>query len=346
MKLLTVRVLVMSTLVICGGGEAVFSQPFVPFKISNQSMWASDPRTDSRFVVWRSDDLTNGVNVRGRDLLLGRDIEVATGPREQSSPAISNGIVVWEEWQTDVSGAGRIRGRDLNTGGEEFAVSGAQGAQYWPKISGDVVAWTDERDVEQRIYARRLNQPPGSEFAVSTARGIFPDVSGDLVIWNAVASHGGDIYGRRLSGGGVFPISTDPVHKINVQVSGNWVVWQDTTGGSWIWAKNLASGSQFRVSGQSVHAEAPAIDGDLVVWRQSRQDPFTTDIWGRYLSGGDPFQITDTPLLWEGSPDVSGNLVVFQRETEIWGTVVPEPAMVGVFLMSSALMLMRRRRAL
>jgi hypothetical protein len=88
----------------------------------------------------------------------------------------------------------------------------------------------------------------------------------------------------------------------------------------------------------------PAIDGDLVVWSAGG------NIFGRRLSGGPEFAITNSPLVDDTYPDVSNNLVVWQqsntaRQYDIYGAFVPEPTGAGLLGLCGALTLRRRRRA-
>jgi beta propeller repeat protein len=326
------------------------AQPFTAFNISNDAANSINARTDGRYVVWSS--LENGdVDVLGRDLLLGQPLTVANTSALEGAPAISNGTVVWEEFTPGTSSS-LIRGRSLPAGAP-FVVTNNPLASA-PSISGNLVVW-QQADGPLAIWGRRLNQPIGSDFQISGAAAFdqqFPDVDGDTVVWESFMEPGGDvgnIYGRRLSVGGAFPITTNPENQHFARISGENVVWMDSRdGGSRIYGKNLVTGVEFPISSADFSAESPAIDGDLVVWKQNNADFSETDIYGRFLSGGDAFPITNTAGIFEDRPDVIGNLVVWQQsptgaDNEIWGTYVPEPGSAAMAMMIGIVMLARRR---
>jgi len=322
------------------GGAGAIAQPFVPFQISNDPENSIFAQTDGRFVVWQSVSYPSGGSmVLGYDLATAQPVTIAPGG---GGPAISNGILVKEYIG--------IQGQNLLTG-QEFDVNNS-GSR--PRISGNLVVWDSFGATNEEVYGRRLDQAGGGAFPISGGKPFDQfgaDVDGNMVVWTSLGEPGdqGNIYGRDLSGGAVFPITTHDGQQVNPRISGRYVVWQDLSGPfSRIYAKDLVTGTEFPVSPADHSAEMPAIDGDLVVWRQYNPIGDQSDIWGRSLSGGDAFQITDTPI-WESNPDVHGNLVVWEQgitgtDSDIWGTVVPEPAGVAVMLLGLALLSRRRGR--
>jgi beta propeller repeat protein len=336
------------------GGAAAIAQPFTPFQISNDPQDSRFARTDGRYVVWGSIDRANHgeLDVLGYDLLAHSGFVVAGGANSQASPDVSNGTAVWEDF-VQGSGPYTIRARNLG-GGASFSVTNTSPSGA-PAISGNTVVWQQNgSNGHSSIHGRRLTDPPGTSFPISDPQSFDQssgDVDGDLVVWHSFGepTDSGNIYGRRLSGGGVFPITTDSGQQLNPRVSGHYVVWQDMSALSRIYAKDLTSGVEFPVSSAGLEAEMPAIDGDLVVWRQWVLGGAQSDIWGRLLSGGAPFQITNTATISESQPDVRGNLVVWEQgitgsDNDIWGTTVPEPAAALTMLIGLAMLARRAGR--
>jgi len=326
---------------------------FAAFPISVTPGHDRFPKVDGRYVVWTDVAFLGGPagstnDVYAYDLQQSQRITVADGPSQQDEPAISGSITVWT---VSNPGTPDIFGRDLATSSPPFTVTAAPNPQSGQEISGKLVVWHEPG----RIRARNLTQPLGSDFTVSAPASydqIFPDVAGNIVVWMSFIEPGdqGNIYARDVSagGGGVFPVTTSAGYQNLPKISGRAVVWNDARSGTpRVWGKNLDVGGEFPISSGVSPQYEVSIDGDLVVWRDDRAG--VSDIWGRYLSGGPEFQITDTPLIWEDYPDVSGNVVVWEQspdgnDTDIYGAVVPEPTSLFLTSAAAAAALARRRR--
>jgi beta propeller repeat protein len=336
--------------------RALASTPYTAFPISVATGPQYFAKTDGRYVVWTDVAYSGGPpgstnDASGYDLSTGQHFTLANGPRYQDEVSISGGVALWSDWTPGSTTSGNIYGRDLANGGGTFTVTVAAGDQSAHAISGGLVVWHDNRNGHEQIWGRHLDQPLGSDFAISTTNVTydqeFPDVSGSIAVWNSFQEPGdqGNIYGRDVDSGSLFPICKNPAFQYEPAISGSNVVWSDTRdGAAHVYGKDLGTGIEFRVSSGVSSQYEPAIDGDLVVWRDDRSG--TSDIWGRYLSGGPEFQITDTPTIWEDYPDVSGNVVVWQQgssDTDIYGTRLPEPSTFAR-AMIAGLALLRRRR--
>jgi beta propeller repeat protein len=319
-------------------GAAAMAQPFAAFQISNDPESSITPQTDGRFVVWQSVPYPlGGGSVLGYDLLTAQLLAIPPGG---FAPALSDGILVKEYIG--------LQGQNLLTG-EEFSVSDS-GSR--PRISSNLVVWDAMGSSNEEVLGRRLDQPGATAFPISAGKPFDQygaDVDGNIVVWAAAdPANPGSMYGRDLSGGEIFPITSSGF--ATPRISGRYVVWQDLREGlSRIYAKDLVSGSEFPVSPVGKSGEMPAIDGDLVVWRQYNPIGDQSDIWGRFLSEGDAFQITDTAVIWESQPEVHGNLVVWEQgitgtDMDVWGAVVPEPTAAALMLMGMALLSRRRGR--
>jgi hypothetical protein len=334
---------------------AAAATPFTPFSISHDGQDSRFAHTDGRFVVWTSIDHARNaeLDVLGYDLVAGQSLVVSAGGNSQAGPDVSNGVAVWEDF---IQGTGpfTIRGRNLG-GGASFLVTNNPNSSA-PAISGNRVVWHQPGSNGQySIYGRRLDDPPGVAFAISDPEPYeqsFPDTDGHTVVWG-LWDGVGNVKARDPNGGDVFTINSNSGLYPFPRVSGNNAVWMDRSGlYPRIFAKNLLTGVVAPLSSPEGYAEQPAIDGDLVVWRQNDAPALggiRSDIYGRYLSGGEAFKITDTPDIDEGWPDVSGNLVIWEQpmlvsSNDIWGTYVPEPASIIIWMAVAGSMLARRTR--
>jgi beta propeller repeat protein len=340
-RTLTITALVSASLCL----PAPAQPPFQAFLVSSTMSPERFPKTDGRFVVWTDVAYLGGPpgstnDVYAYDLQLGQRIPVATSSAQEDGPAVSDGVVVFN---VSNPGSPNIFGKNLALGGASFTVTSAPGSQSAAEISGNLVVWHDNRNGSpEQIWGRKLDQPVGSDFAISstnaTYQQIFPDVSGNVAVWMTQNENGdqGNIYGRDVNSGGVFPITTNSAYQYFPQISGRTVVWNDTRDGTvHVYGRNLDSGGDVLISSGVSAQYLVAFDGDLVVWRDDRAG--NSDLWGRYLSSGGEFQITNTPNIYEDYPQVSGNVVVWEQstgdgfDTGIWATYIPEPAL-GCFL--------------
>jgi beta propeller repeat protein len=334
--------------------------PLVKFPISTAPGQKYFPKVDGDYVVWTDvafagspPGSTTSNDAYAYHIPTAQQITLQSGPGYQDEPAISNGVAVWSNWSVGVPGSVDIVGRNLAGGGSNFDVTTLPGSQLAFEISGDLVVWQDDRTSPQQIRGRRLGQPAGSDFPISdpaTYEQIYPDVSGDVVVWMSFQEPGdqGNIYRRDLTTGGVVPVTTAAGYQFYPKVSGRTVVWNDTRdGGLRVYGRNLDSGGDFPISSGVGQQYEVSIDGDLVVWRDDRTG--VGDIWGRYLSGGPEFPITLTPDIAEDYPDVSGNFVVWQQtrdanNIDIYGILLPEPAVGGCAALVAGPLLLRRAR--
>jgi hypothetical protein len=151
--------------------------------------------TDGRYVAWSMRDMTSGqrlVSIMAYDLLTGELITVLehTGSLEhRSNVAISNGIVVWEDWRNNTHEVERyeldVWGYNLRTR-TAFPIAADPGNQHEPWIDGDVVVWVDESSGQRMIGWTRLNLEP------------VPEPAGGLILLGAAAAM---VYKRRCRAG-------------------------------------------------------------------------------------------------------------------------------------------------
>lgn len=90
------------------------------------------------------DAVSNGsADIVGFDYKANQPIDVTNAPGDQLAPAISNGVVVWEDRrQSCPTCESDIRGKDLNTG-IEFAIASGPADQSAPAIAGRTLVWKE-----------------------------------------------------------------------------------------------------------------------------------------------------------------------------------------------------------
>jgi beta propeller repeat protein len=131
-----------------------------PRMLSDVGTTNENPAIDGALVVWQSttptQTLQSRVGAASWDILgynLGNDnhLTVANTPADETNPAISGNVVVWQTYQSPPAapqsaplGVGRwsVEGADV-TGGAVFTVTDGPGDQINPAISGSEIVYED-----------------------------------------------------------------------------------------------------------------------------------------------------------------------------------------------------------
>ena len=208
--------------------------------------------------------------------------------------------------------------------GPDFPICTAPGQPRNPAIWGNVVVWTDYRNVgagaDGDIYGYDLAR--GAEFPICTATGeqAFPRLSGNIVVWadwRNWAESGIDIYGYDLATGREFAICCAPDNQYDPAIAANIVVWQDDrnragTHHSDLYGYDLALGREFPVCTEPSHQREPRVSGNLIVWADWRNYAVSdVDIYSYDLAAGREFPICTAPR-GQVAPDVCPDAVVWR----------------------------------
>jgi TolB protein len=204
------------------------------FPVSTAPNDQLSPAISGNFVVWT--DTRNGwfdsgcscwrnADIYGYDLNMRTEFAVCTAPGDQTSPAISGSIVVWQD---NRNGNWDIYGYDLNAR-TEFAVRTTPGDQKDPDISGNIVVWEENGD----IYGYYLSSQ--YVFPVSQASGTqwFPAISDYTIVWEDIRDGDPDIYGYDLINQEEFAVSTASGDQRFPAIWKDVIVWQDNRNGNW-----------------------------------------------------------------------------------------------------------------
>ena len=214
---------------------------------------------------------------------------IRTGILDQKQPDVSGDIVVYRG-----ASEGRIKGYNLTTS-TDFIICEAEGAQEYPKISGDIVVWQDNRNGgydDFDIYGYNLSSATEFPICTNLSEQRHPDVSGDIVVWqhlhhyniyhnnSSSSASRYDIHGYDLTTSTEFIICNNSSSQTAPAISGDIVVWVDERNGNYdIYGYNLSSSTEFPICTQSFHQWRPAVSGDVVVW----QAGYGGDIYGARL---------------------------------------------------------------
>jgi beta propeller repeat protein len=210
----------------------------------------------------------------------------------------------------------RIYGVDLSTN-QELVICPTETAQF-PKVSGNVVVWQDDRNGDTDIYG--YDMATQTEFPICTAVGIqnAVSISGDLVVWQDTRNGGSDIYGYDLASGQEIAIATNGHYQGYPVTNGDLVAWVDGRDNWAIYGQNIGGTGDFLISPGGVNVE----------WRQSLDMSGEVVVWRDWFDSGEPGDVggvrTDQKLptnefrvtyggYAEDSPAISGDIVVFEK---------------------------------
>lgn len=212
-----------------------------------------------------------------------------------------------------------------------FPVVTAPKMQNTAGISGNVIVWTDYRNVKGRddydaadIYMYDIAS--GKESLITNTPGpqTAPVTNGKIVVWDSSSASGSSsgkngIYGYDLATKKEFRISAGDGYS--PAISGNIVVWEspgETKTG--IHGYDLTTKKEFVVSAGSPSPggqHSPSISGNIVVWEDWRTNRCyegglcASDVYGYDLATKQEFPIVVGAAL-HTRPSVSGNTVVWE----------------------------------
>jgi beta propeller repeat protein len=228
------------------------------------------PAISGNTVVWMDHDRLGlgGSALTSYDLASGTTGSLLWRGNAATGLAIYGSVVVFAEvhnpyeiFRYDISGY------DLATN-YKFPICTAVGDQGAPRISDNIVVWSDNRNGNTDIYGYDLSAH--SEFAICTAAGgqYNPAISGDTVVWSD-DRNGADIYGYDLSTHTEFAICTSGTAG-GVAISGETVIWHDwrdsAQGIMYLCGYNLSTHEEFRICARKTGEDPAAISGNTVVW--------------------------------------------------------------------------------
>lgn len=317
------------------------------FPIARASKDQTYPAVDDCTVAWqdnRHGDWDIGVadisNLSGFSPMVYADMFSAS-----ERPAVSGDIVVWENtfFMFDERD---IVGLDVSTE-QFFDVLVSERDECHPAISGSIVV-ADVRMTEHAdwdVVGVDLGRSGGPvSFGIDTSDGDqwHADISGPIVVYEDTWGGTADISGRDLAdprGVSWFPVFVDEGSQQRPAVSGKWAVWQAEYEGTWVLGgDNLFHPrlpEQLDPNGADDHEHADVYN-NVVVWQDRRNGNW--DIYGRNLTSGEVFRITDHgadqihPAI-SFSPWLKGYVVVWQDRRngtwDIYGAVIDGPEVAG-----------------
>ncbi|MFY9493065.1 MAG: S8 family serine peptidase [Minisyncoccia bacterium] len=195
-------------------------------------------------------------------------------------------------------------------------ISISPGYQIKPKISGDLIIWSDLPNfgTPEALFVHDLANKTETQLTDRSLAAQTPDISGNRIVWRSYPGSS-DIYlctyNRITKQCLVEQITSDSASQAEPVIDGNRIVWQDNRNGNWdIYLRDLSTNTTERITFDLNNQTNPDIFGNLITWEEWGSNP-GSDVYLYDLSKRTSLRIT-TDSGWQGNPAVSGNRVVWE----------------------------------
>ncbi len=242
------------------------------------------------FMAWKWDEAKPKTLIAVIDLneLTGTLLE---GAGSRRVPAISKNRIVWEDYRfftLNVSDNIEIYYKDLSAG--ERRLTDEPHHQIEPRIYGNHIVWTDERDPSQTdVFMYDIGTSKETNLTNHPAEQWQADVGERGVVWTDLRNGEGDsiggpfwntdIYFYDFATGETRRITTDPSDQINPRIYGRYIVWNDLRdggresngypSGANVYLYDLETGQEKRVTWSKYNDGGGMVVGDKIFWWHS-----------------------------------------------------------------------------
>lgn len=235
------------------------------------------------------DDLRDTHDIVGMNLATNQVVDVASGTGNQTEPAISGSVVVWQDNAHSCATCEQdILGKDLITG-KTFTVASGPVDQSHPTIDGRNVAWVEFDGEKQVLLLGSLdaNRPPIQVDTVSTAAKVTldrPILSNQYLVWTEVTTPSREdqpqlaprviFKAYDLHTGVITKVADVEAPILEYSLSDHRVVWSD----QYLHFLDLTTGEHRDIFG--LPGASPFISGNHVLWSATNGDDAAgLDIW-------------------------------------------------------------------
>ncbi|MBI4827042.1 MAG: hypothetical protein HY807_11600, partial [Nitrospirae bacterium] len=115
---------------------------------------------------------------------------------------------------------------------KEIPVIVGSGFRYTPKISGNIIVWSEYKDGNYDIYMYDITTGVETRVTTDPAEQGSPDVSGNRIVFDDERNGNWDIYLYDISTGTETRITNNPANQYQPVISGDYIVWVDTRNGN------------------------------------------------------------------------------------------------------------------
>jgi beta propeller repeat protein len=204
--------------------------------------------------------------------------------------------------------------------GYETRLTSGPSQHTWPALSGDLVAYEDNRNGQTDIYLYNLSTGAEQRLTDEPCEHYWPKISGDRVVWwdNRSGIRNYDVFMYNTTTGVETRITSEIHNQENAEVSGDRVVYMDAWSGNFdISLYDTLTGSETHITDDPADQWEPQIWGDRIVWMDNRSNP-GYDPSSQYFDyyTYDLSTLTEVPLTtqgWAWYGGIHGDRVVWSQ---------------------------------
>ena len=235
-------------------------------------------------------------------------------------PDIDGNMIVWER--------SLLKGpKDIycmaTSGNDIRRLTDDDASQERPSISGDHVAWQDNRNGNWDIYLYSFSENRTRQLTSDSADQWLPVVHGNYVVWYDNTGGQTDIVlydivaGKEKTTIVCNPVLGGDVTKFKPALSDEYVAWEEA--GSGLMLYEIATGARRAVSPSTMPQSWPSISGDLIAWEDYRWgEAWQSAIYLRNIETGRERQLT-TLSNEQVSPALSESIIAWEdKRDERW----------------------------
>ncbi len=190
---------------------------------------------------------------------------------------------------------------------KESPVSVNPGSQESPVISGNNMAWQDNRSGSADIYTYDLLTQQETPMPFNGELHQNPVIDGSKMVWRNCC---GSLYAYDLLTRQNALITTTAKPGFPASIGGDKVVWTDTrSSGGDVYMYDLATKQETRITANGLVQAEPQIHGEKIVWADTRNNNF--DIYMYDLTAKQETQITSDSAK-QYNPRIYGNKIIWQ----------------------------------
>jgi len=202
--------------------------------------------------------------------------------------------------------------------GYETRITSGTSQHTWPAISGDLIAYEDDRSGTVDIYVYNITTGTEKRLTDQAGEHYWPKIYGDRLVWWDDRYGNFDIFLSNISTGVETRITTDPRNQENADLFGDRIVWMDRRSGNFdTFLYNTTTGVETRITSDIADQWEPQIWDDRIIWMDNRSNPGYDpsyqyfDIYTYDISTGTERPITTQGWAWYGG--ISGNRAVWSQ---------------------------------
>ncbi len=194
----------------------------------------------------------------------GLERPLVTGVGRQGWSSVYGDLVAFED---EASGDSDVKLYNMKTN-SVYNVSVHAGTSQWrPRIWGNRIVWTDDRNGTWDIYWYDIAKKREYRLTSSNGQEMWPEIYGDRVVWQDSRNGNNDIYMYDFKTKATTRITTNAAHQGYPRISGNRIAWTDLRNGNWdIYWYDIAKKTEYQLSSDPASEWDVDISGTKAAW--------------------------------------------------------------------------------